>query len=74
MKNSANTNLMILDETFDASLDADGIDNLMKILNTLDAETNVFVISHKQDILESKFERKIEFEKIKNFSRMMESA
>ena len=74
MKNSANTNLMILDETFDASLDADGIDNLMKILNTLDQETNVFVISHKQDILESKFERKIEFEKIKNFSRMAESA
>jgi DNA repair exonuclease SbcCD ATPase subunit len=72
MKNSANTNLMILDETFDASLDADGIDNLLKILQTLDSDTNVFVISHKQDLLESKFERKMEFEKVKNFSRMIE--
>jgi DNA repair exonuclease SbcCD ATPase subunit len=74
MKNSANTNLMILDETFDASLDSDGVDNLLKILETLDADTNVFVISHKQDALEGKFQRKMEFEKVKNFSRMIEHA
>ena len=70
MKNSANTNLLILDETFDSSMDADGVDNLLKILNTLGKETNVFIISHKQDLLEGKFPRKIEFEKIKNFSQI----
>ena len=70
MKNSANTNLLILDETFDSSMDADGVDNLLKILNTLGKETNVFIISHKQDLLEGKFPKKIEFEKIKNFSQV----
>lgn len=70
MKNSANTNLLILDETFDSSMDADGVDNLLKILNTLGKETNVFIISHKQDLLEGKFPKKIEFEKLKNFSQM----
>jgi Fe-S cluster assembly ATPase SufC len=70
MKNSANTNLLILDETFDSSMDADGVDNLLKILNTLGEETNVFIISHKQDLLEGKFPKKIEFEKIKNFSQV----
>ena len=70
MKNSANTNLLILDETFDSSMDADGVDNLIKILNTLGKETNVFIISHKQDLLEGKFPMKIEFEKIKNFSEI----
>jgi ABC-type transport system involved in cytochrome bd biosynthesis fused ATPase/permease subunit len=70
MKNSANTNLLILDETFDSSMDADGVDNLLKILNTLGKETNVFVISHKQDLLEGKFPMKMEFEKVKNFSQI----
>jgi DNA repair exonuclease SbcCD ATPase subunit len=70
MKNSANTNLLILDETFDSSMDADGVDNLLKILYTLGKETNVFVISHKQDLLEGKFPRKIEFEKVNNFSQI----
>ena len=70
MKNSANTNLLILDETFDSSMDADGVDNLLKILNTLGKETNVFIISHKQDLLEGKFPMKIEFEKVKNFSQI----
>ena len=70
MKNSANTNLLMLDETFDSSLDADGVDNLLKILYTLGKDTNVFIISHKQDLLEGKFPRKIEFEKTNNFSRM----
>ncbi len=72
MKNSANTNLLILDETFDSSMDADGVDNLLKILYTLGKETNVFVISHKQDLLEGKFPSKIEFEKSNNFSRIKE--
>ena len=70
MKNSANTNLLILDETFDSSMDADGVDNLLKILYTLGKDTNVFIISHKQDLLEGKFPRKIEFEKTNNFSKM----
>lgn len=70
MKNSVATNLLVLDETFDSSLDHDGVENLMKILSTLDNNTNVFVISHKGDILDGKFESKIEFYKDKNFSRM----
>ena len=70
MKNSANTNLLILDETFDSSMDADGVDNLLKILYTFKDDTNVFIISHKQDLLEGKFPRKIEFEKVNNFSKM----
>jgi DNA repair exonuclease SbcCD ATPase subunit len=70
MKNSANTNLLILDETFDSSLDNDGIDNLMKILNSVTNDTNVFIISHKGDVLESKFRNKIEFVKERNFSKI----
>jgi|TARA_R110000744_G_scaffold92856_2_gene179603 hypothetical protein len=70
MKNSTNTNLLILDETFDSSMDHDGVENLMKILNTLDEGTNVFVISHKGEILESKFRSKIEFIKDRNFSKI----
>jgi len=69
MKNSIATNLLILDETFDSSLDADGVENLLKILYTLPEDTNVFVISHKGEILEGKFENKIEFYKDKNFSK-----
>jgi len=71
MKNSVATNLLILDETFDSSLDHDGVDNLMKILHTLDNHTNVFVISHKGDILDGKFNEKIEFVKDRNFSKMV---
>jgi len=70
MKNSTSTNLLILDETFDSSLDHDGIDNLMKILYTLDDNSNVFVISHKGDLLDGKFRSKIEFIKEHNFSKM----
>lgn len=70
MKNSTNTNLLILDETFDSSLDHDGVDNLLKILGTLGEDTNVFVISHKGDVLEGKFRSKIEFKKEHNFSIM----
>ena len=68
MKNSTNTNLLILDETFDSSLDDEGTDNLMKILKTLEKGTNTFIISHKPDVLESKMEQKIQFVKKNNFS------
>jgi hypothetical protein len=51
-------------------MDADGVDNLLKILYTLGKETNVFIISHKQDLLEGKFPKKLEFEKTNNFSRL----
>jgi DNA repair exonuclease SbcCD ATPase subunit len=70
MKNSVATNLLVLDETFDSSLDEAGIENLMKIINTLDKGTNVFIISHKGDMLDGKFKSKIEFWKEKNFSKM----
>lgn len=70
MKNSVATNLLILDETFDSSLDADGVDNLTKILDTLDNDTNVFIISHKGELLDGKFDSKIEFVKRKNFSQV----
>jgi DNA repair exonuclease SbcCD ATPase subunit len=70
MKNSIATNLLILDETFDSSLDADGVENLLKILDTIDNETNVFIISHKGELLDNKFDRKIEFIKHKNFSKV----
>jgi DNA repair exonuclease SbcCD ATPase subunit len=70
MKNSVATNLLVLDETFDSSLDYEGVDNLMKIIYSLDESTNVFVISHKGDILDGKFESKIEFIKEKNFSKI----
>jgi len=70
MKNSANTNLLILDEIFDSSLDGTGTDEFLKILNTLGDE-NVFVISHKQDALADKFRSTVKFSKIKNFSHMV---
>jgi len=69
MKNSTNTNLLILDEIFDSSLDGTGTDEFLKILNTLGNE-NVFVISHKQDALADKFRSTIRFEKVKNFSHV----
>lgn len=69
MKNSVNTNLLILDEVFDSSLDATGTDEFLKLLNTLGGN-NVFVISHKGDILFDKFNETIKFEKVKNFSQI----
>ena len=69
MKNSTNTNLLVLDEIFDSSLDSAGTDEFLKILNTLEGE-NVFVISHKQDVLVDKFKHTLRFEKNKNFSKM----
>jgi len=70
MKNSSSTNLLILDEVFDSSLDTSGTEELMKILHTLDG-VNLFVISHKGDILQDKFANTIRFEKVKNFSRIV---
>jgi len=70
MKNSVNTNLLILDEVFDASLDTGGCDEFLKIIDQLGDGTNVFVISHKGDILQDKFRSMIKFEKHKDFSRI----
>ena len=70
MKNSTNTNLLILDEIFDSSLDNAGTDDFLKILNNFDKQ-NVFVISHKQDMLFDKFRNIIQFKKEQNFSRMV---
>ena len=69
LKNSSNTNLLILDEVFDSSLDVNGTEDLMKILGLLES-TNLFVISHKGDILQDKFRNVIRFEKVNNFSRI----
>ena len=70
MKNSVNTNLLILDEVFDSSLDANGTEEFLKIINKLAGNQNTFVISHKGDILLDKFKNVIKFEKYKNFSRI----
>lgn len=69
LKNSADTNLLILDEIFDSSLDNTGTEELMKILHKLEA-TNVFVISHRGDILQDKFQNVIKFQKAQCFSRI----
>ena len=69
MKNSTNTNLLILDEIFDSSLDVNGTDEFLKILNTLSNE-NIFLISHKSDLNVDKFDSLIRFEKIQNFTKV----
>ena len=70
LKNSMNTNLLILDEIFDSSLDSSGTDEFMRILTIKLAKENVFVISHKGDTLLDKFPSILKFEKYKNFTRM----
>ena len=72
LRNSASTNLLILDEVFDGSLDAQGNEELLKILQTITEGSNVFIISHKTDAYLDKFERVLKFEKQKNFSRMVQ--
>ena len=72
LKNSTNTNLLILDEIFDSSLDTAGTDEFMRILYRTMSKENVFVISHKGDTLIDKFPRVMKFEKYKNFTRMAE--
>ena len=69
MKNSVNTNLLIMDEVFDSSLDGFGTDEFLKIIRYVIKDANIFVISHKTG-LEDKFENVIKFEKVKGFSRM----
>lgn len=71
LKNSMNTNLLVLDEVFDSSLDSEGTEDLLKILTSIGKNTNIFVISHKGEILIDKFRSIIRFEKIKNFSRIV---
>jgi DNA repair exonuclease SbcCD ATPase subunit len=70
MKNSASTNLLLLDEVFDSSLDVNGTDYVMQLLNTIGDDTNVFVISHKSDQLFDKFRSVVKFEKKNNYSVM----
>ena len=74
MKNSVATNLLILDEVFDSSLDASGTGELLQILRSLGNGTNVFVISHKGDILVDKFLRTLKFEKVNDFSKMLDES
>lgn len=71
LRNSASTNLLIMDEIFDSSLDVQGGDELIKIMQGIVGDSNIFVISHKTDQLIDKFEHVVRFEKVKNFSRMV---
>ena len=71
LKNSTNTNLLILDEVFDSSLDDAGTQEFLKILYTLGTDQNVFVISHKGDVLQDKFNNIIRFDKVRGFSRIL---
>jgi DNA repair exonuclease SbcCD ATPase subunit len=71
LRNSASTNLLIMDEVFDSSLDNNGTEEFLKIINTLTADTNLFIISHKGDQLFDRFHSVIKFQKVKNFSQMV---
>jgi energy-coupling factor transporter ATP-binding protein EcfA2 len=71
LRNSINTNLLIMDEVFDSSLDSNGVEEFLKLLNEMTSETNTFIISHKKDQLLDKFENVILFEKKKNFSKIV---
>ena len=71
LRNSINTNILIMDEVFDSSLDANGTEEFMKIINQLTNDSNVYIISHKTDQIADKFDNVIRFEKHKNFSRMV---
>ena len=70
MKNSANTNLLILDEVFDSSLDVSDTDEFLRIIRGGQPDTNIFVISHKSEVLHDKFDRVLKFDKVKNFSKV----
>jgi len=71
LKNSVNTNLLIFDEVFDGSLDINGTEEFMKLINMMNENTNVFVITHKSDQMVDKFKHTIRFGKVKNFSQMV---
>ena len=70
LRNSISTNLLIMDEVFDSSLDSNGTEEFLKIIISLTSDTNTFIISHKTDQLYDKFSKVIKFEKYKNFSRI----
>lgn len=72
LRNSINTNLLIMDEVFDSSLDSEATEDFMKLLNEFGDKTNVFIISHKTEQLNEKFENIIRFKKQKNFSKIMQ--
>jgi DNA repair exonuclease SbcCD ATPase subunit len=71
LKNSVNTNLLIFDEVFDGSLDINGTEEFMKLINMFVDNTNIFVITHKTDQMVDKFKNVIKFSKVKNFSQMV---
>jgi DNA repair exonuclease SbcCD ATPase subunit len=70
LRNSVSTNLLILDETLDGAMDAAGVDNLIDTLQNLNSNDNIFVISHRGESFQDKFQSHIRFEKVKNFSRI----
>ena len=70
MKNSVNTNLLIMDEVFDSSLDGYGTEEFLKIIRFVIKDANIFVISHKTG-MDEKFDNVVKFEKVKGFSRLM---
>lgn len=70
LRNSIHTNLLIMDEVFDSSLDADSVDDFTKIMKTFDEKTNMFIITHKIDQLSDKFDKILKFSKVKNFSKV----
>ena len=70
LRNSVSTNLLIMDEIMDSSLDTSGTEEFLKIIQELSADSNIFIISHKGDQLFDKFHSVIRFEKVKNFSRI----
>jgi len=72
LKNSASTNILIMDEIFDSSLDTSGTEEFLKIIKELTSDTNIIIISHKTDQLLDKFSNVVRFEKHKNFSRIVE--
>ena len=71
LRNSVSTNLLIMDEVMDSSMDSNGTDEFLKVLNNLISDTNTFIISHKTDQMYDKFTNVIKFEKYKNFSRIV---
>lgn len=73
MRNSASTNLLIMDEVMDSSLDSSGTEEFMKIINTLIKDTNTFIISHRTEQITDKFDNVIRFHKHKNFSMIVEA-
>lgn len=74
MKNSVNTNLLLLDEIFDSSLDVAGTDYFLSVMDKLGENNNIFVISHKGDVLLDKFQNNIRFEKTNDFSKIVENS